>query len=526
MAIVNGTSGGDTLYGTGASDQLNGLGGNDSLKGFGGADRLDGGAGIDTVFYGDSTVGVGINLVTGRGFGGTAEGDTLISIEKVFGSNFNDTIIGTSDWHNNNQFFGGEGNDVLKGGGGDDYLDGGNGNDVLNAGDFGISILDGGSGDDTLKGGGGHDTLIGGVGNDTADYSGLDPDHHISVSLATGQASNGDRLSGIENLVGHANHDTLEGDGGVNVLRGMGGNDTLNGGGGADVMYGGTGGDMYYADPGDTLIEYAGEGFDQVFTSVSYRLAAGSDLEWLSAEFFYDTAAIDLTGNELDNYIGGNNGSNVLDGGAGIDSMNGHGGNDTYIVDNSSDSITDFQFDGFDRVRTSVTYSVQPLAEIEVLETTDPLGTAAIDLVGNFFNNTILGNNGQNTIVGGRGLDVMAGGGGGDVFVWRRTAETGIAGSEADVVADFNRAGGDLLAFNPIDANTTGGTANDEFTFVGIVDVTAGGSFTAPGQIGYFTTSTDTFILLNTEVDAGVDFQDATIRVAGVHTVDASWFVL
>jgi hypothetical protein len=70
-----------------------------------------------------------------------------------------------------------------------------------------------------------------------------------------------------------------------------------------------------------------------------------------------------------------------------------------------------------------------------------------------------------------------------------------------------------------------GGTANDEFTFVGIVDVTQGGSFTAPGQIGYFTSATDTFILLNTEVDAGVDYQDATIRVAGVHTVDASWFV-
>jgi hypothetical protein len=44
--------------------------------------------------------------------------------------------------------------------------------------------------------------------------------------------------------------------------------------------------------------------------------------------------------------------------------------------------------------------------------------------------------------------------------------------------------------------------------------------------MGYFTTATDTYILLNTEVDAGVDYQDATIRVAGVHTVDASWFVL
>jgi hypothetical protein len=108
--------------------------------------------------------------------------------------------------------------------------------------------------------------------------------------------------------------------------------------------------------------------------------------------------------------------------------------------------------------------------------------------------------------------------------VWTSTNETRLAGQEADVVTDFNRAGGDLLSFNLIDANVA--VAGDQaFTFVGIVDVTQGGSFTAPGQIGYFTTATDTFILLNTEVDAGVDYQDATIRVAGVHTVDASWFV-
>jgi hypothetical protein len=61
---------------------------------------------------------------------------------------------------------------------------------------------------------------------------------------------------------------------------------------------------------------------------------------------------------------------------------------------------------------------------------------------------------------------------------------------------------------------------------VGVIDVTQGGSFTAPGQIGYFTTGTDTYILLNTEVDAGIDYQDATIHLVGGHLVDSSWFVL
>ena len=168
MATINGTNGGDSLYGGAAADVINGLNGNDTLKGFGGADRLDGGNGIDTVFYGDSSAGVGINLATGRGVGGSAEGDTLISIENVFGSNFNDTLTGTSGA---NQLHGQDGNDVIKGGGGNDFLDGGNGNDILVSGIWDASTLDGGAGDDTFKGAGASDILIGGSGSDTADYS-------------------------------------------------------------------------------------------------------------------------------------------------------------------------------------------------------------------------------------------------------------------------------------------------------------------------------------------------------------------
>ena len=48
------------------------------------------------------------------------------------------------------------------------------------------------------------------------------------------------------------------------------------------------------------------------------------------------------------------------------------------------------------------------------------------------------------------------------------------------------------------------------------------GTNLAPGQISYFTTPTDTYILFGTDADT---FQEMTIRVVGVHTVDASWFV-
>jgi Ca2+-binding RTX toxin-like protein len=184
--------------------------------------------------------------------------------------------------------------------------------------------------------------------------------------------------------------------------------------------------------------------------------------------------------------------------------MLGGSGDDTYLVDDAADVVTEEIGEGtLDKVQTSATYVLAAGSEVEVLETVDQANTTTLDLVGNEFNNTINGNDGVNTIVGGLGLDVMTGAGGGDTFVWTSTGETSLAGQEADVVMDFNGAGGDLLAFNPIDANATGGTDDDAFTFVGVVDINAGASFTAPGQMGYFTTATDTYILLNTEADAG-----------------------
>jgi Ca2+-binding RTX toxin-like protein len=369
MSTINGTNSGDTLYGTSAGDTINGLGGNDSLKGFGGADHIDGGAGIDTVFYADSSAGVGINLATGNCVGGSAQGDTLVSIENVFGSNFNDTITGTSGA---NQLHGGEGNDVIKGGGGNDYLDGGSGNDIIQSSVFGTSTLDGGAGDDTFKGVGFADTVIGGAGSDTVDYSNGSA---VTISLGdpipywAGIPTQHGPWSSIENLTGSAYQDILVGDGGGNILRGGAGQDNLIGGGGADLMYGGTDDDHYYVDnPGDIAWEYAGEGkTDVVWATVSYRLPAGSEIEQLNADDYNSTVPINLTGNEFAQFLTGNAGDNVLDGGAGADNMYGSKGNDTYIVDNPGDSLfengdihstPENESEGFDTVLTSVNYDV------------------------------------------------------------------------------------------------------------------------------------------------------------------------
>ena len=61
----------------------------------------------------------------------------------------------------------------------------------------------------------------------------------MTVNLGAGTASGGDAagdtLSGIENVIGSAQADTLTGDGGDNVLEGDAGNDSLDGGAGDDT---------------------------------------------------------------------------------------------------------------------------------------------------------------------------------------------------------------------------------------------------------------------------------------------------
>ena len=200
--------------------------------------------------------GVGINLATGRGVGGSAEGDTLISIENVFGSNFNDTLTGTSGA---NQLHGQDGNDVIKGGGGNDFLDGGSGNDILVSGIWATSILDGGAGDDTFKGIGArrHPDR-----RERLRYRRFQP-HELRHDLAGGPASPTGQVrrrptrrssSASRTSPAPPGQDVLVGNGESNVLRGLAGQDNLIGGGGADIMYGGADNDHYYVDNAGDLV--------------------------------------------------------------------------------------------------------------------------------------------------------------------------------------------------------------------------------------------------------------------------------
>jgi len=234
--IVNGGIGNDLLYGEEGGDTLIGGDGSDWLRGGDGADQLMGGEGMDWADYFESTLGVVVNLLTETAAGGTAEGDTFTSIERLRGSAFDDDLTGD------------DGANLIRGGDGYDTLKGGAGNDVL-------------------YGEGGGDVLDGGDGTDWASYS--QSDSAVEINLLTGQAGGGDAeddsLTSIERLFGSKHDDILVGDDARNYLRGSGGSDDLSGQAGSDTLRGDRGNDRLTGGEGhDTFIFAATDGTDTI----------------------------------------------------------------------------------------------------------------------------------------------------------------------------------------------------------------------------------------------------------------------
>ena len=140
--VLSGGEGFDVISGFIGDDTILGGAGNDFMTGGAGADFIDGGEGIsDVVRYVGSNAGVTINLATGTAFGGHADGDTILNTEFVFGSSFDDTIIGDDV---NNWLYGDGGNDTLSGGAGIDKFFGGAGGDtfMFAAGDEFVFVTD------------------------------------------------------------------------------------------------------------------------------------------------------------------------------------------------------------------------------------------------------------------------------------------------------------------------------------------------------------------------------------------------
>lgn len=313
-------------------DFVDGGDGNDLIEGGMGADTLLGGEGDDDIL-----------------------GDTIPQIRFLDGVNPADFIS-------------------LFGIPGDDYLDGGNGNDQLSDVHGGNDVLIGGDGNDGI---GNFDPLTGA----TSFFNYLD-----GSSGNDNLASRNQSLNGFDTLLGGPGNDTLalsfgagylDGGPDADYLRGSIGDDVLDGGTGGDLLIGGAGNDLYTVDRptllipdylsgsaktivrnvgllleddpnfhlsvfdefGDIVAEDPNEGTDTVESVITYTLPANVENLTLTGE-----AAIDGTGNALDNVLTGNSAANVLDGGAGDDDLFGGTGNDTYRfgLGSGKDFIEDF----------------------------------------------------------------------------------------------------------------------------------------------------------------------------------------
>jgi Ca2+-binding RTX toxin-like protein len=178
------------------SDSLTGDSKNNQIQGFSGADTINGGLGFDTAVYVDAIFAINVNLTTGVVSGGGGP-DSLVSIERIIGSRFNDTLTGSVA---NESFLGGFGADIINGGG----------------------------------------------GIDTVEYNFVGSG--VIVNLLTGAVSGSagnDVLSNIENVSGSIFNDTITGNAFANNLKGNGGSDRLDGGAGADTLSSGAGVDTF-----------------------------------------------------------------------------------------------------------------------------------------------------------------------------------------------------------------------------------------------------------------------------------------
>jgi Ca2+-binding RTX toxin-like protein len=233
LNIVNptiGTSANNSFRGTNSHDFIEGLAGNDTFLSSEGNDRINGGEGIDYMYYHNSPVEVIVNLATGLGSGGYAQGDFLDSVEKIRGSNYDDRLIGNNV---TNYFYGQNGNDRLEAGTGGGYFYGEGGNDTL-IGHNNRDYLYGQEGDDVISGGNGDDVLVGWTGNDT--------------------------------LKGDGGNDYLSGDAGIDTITGadlttlgVGEIDTIYGGADADIIKLGNSSSSFYDDgiAGNGITDYA-----------------------------------------------------------------------------------------------------------------------------------------------------------------------------------------------------------------------------------------------------------------------------
>lgn len=491
-ATLTGNDLNNSLVGNAGNDTLNGGLGNDTLNGGAGSDTMVGGLGNDTY-----VVDVATDVVTETSTIASEIDTVQAGITYTLGTNVeNLTLTGTTAINGtgnalNNSVTGNTAINTLTGGLGNDSLNGGAGNDIL----YGGSATDAAAGqvvsslvisakasllNDLV--GANMNVYIDGVlktsftVTNTATYQNFTvapallsatAAHTIDIQFTNDAYINGtpaqDRNLFVNAITVNGTAITATGNGvyldagsaaaaldGQNVSLSQGtlasngairfnldGNDVLDGGAGNDTMVGGFGNDTYIVDATtDIITEAAGAGIDLVQSSVTLT-ALAANVENLTLT---GTAAINGTGNTLNNTLIGNTAANTLNGGAGIDTMIGGLGDDTYVVDVATDIVTEAASAGTDTIQSSVTLT-SLAANVEVLNLT---GTTAINGVGNSLSNFLKGNAANNTLadtLGGNdilqglaGLDILNDTAGNNLFDGGLDADTITAGAGKDLI--------------------------------------------------------------------------------------------
>ncbi len=388
--------GDDVIEGFGGNDKIFAGDGNDLIDGGAGADRINGGDGVDTVDYSKASFLVKVDLASGLGQGGIAQGDILTAVENVVGTQFEDRLSGNSLAN------------ILTGGNDDDILEGRGGSD---------SLL-GGAGNDLLEGGANGDIIDGGEGSDTADY--FLSIEAVQISLlngtATGGDATGDQLVSIENLTGSDFDDSLIGDDFDNRLYGRRGDDILVGGLGSDILIGGHGADNLQGGEGQDIADYSLSA-DGVTVDLDNLSASGGD----AAGDTFTSIEIIQGSNQADMLLGDSN-SNRFRGAAGADLLDGRGGFDTADYSTSTGPIVINLATG---AGTGGDLQGDTLVSIE-------------HVIGSGFADHLIGSSGDDSFEAGFGDDLLEGGAGSDVYRFGFDSKSDTV-SEQGLVSDTDR---------------------------------------------------------------------------------------
>jgi len=323
------------------------------------------------------------------------------------------------------------------------------GNDELVGAFLHPNLIFGGSGNDTINGGADINALHGEDGDDVLNaWIGNWSEHY-----------------------GGAGNDSLTGGDYGNYLDGGAGTDTLTGGDGADT---------YLVDSTlDRIIESYTPYYDNdpnpadtVMSSVTWVL--GANLENLS---LLGSAAINGTGNALNNILAGNSGTNTL---------NGKGGQDTVDYSAATSALT------VNLARTTLQFIGSDQGSDQLISIENVLGSNHSDLItGTAGANFLNGAAGNDTLAGGAGRDTLNGGQGEDTLDYRTATGTVIADLDAGSASNdgtgsvdtligmesiWSGSGNDRLVGNYANNRLEGRNGNDTLSGGAGVDTLVGGA--------------------------------------------------